>query len=209
MPDPVPPGTLETLIAAAQSAATSSNMQWWSADRRHRPGQEQGAGRDRRQPEAHRAVPAVPRLGGRHVAQRAHLAGRARSTFETLPWLETFMVACIDAALAAQNAVVAAESLGPAHGLYRRHAQRPGPGRMSCWACRRKPSSCSASASAMPTDRPPRTRSSRACRSRPSCITSAMTPRRRGPRPPDLRRGNGPVLGPQRDAGHDLDRRAC
>ena len=26
-PDPVPPGTLETLIAAAQSAATSSNMQ--------------------------------------------------------------------------------------------------------------------------------------------------------------------------------------
>jgi len=30
-PDPVPPGTLETMIAAAQSAATSSNMQWWSA----------------------------------------------------------------------------------------------------------------------------------------------------------------------------------
>ena len=33
-------------------------------------------------------------------------------TFENLPYLETFMVACIDAALAAQNAVVAAESLG-------------------------------------------------------------------------------------------------
>jgi nitroreductase len=32
--------------------------------------------------------------------------------FETMPWLETFMVACIDVALAAQNAVVAAESLG-------------------------------------------------------------------------------------------------
>ena len=29
-----------------------------------------------------------------------------------MPWLETFMVACIDAALAAQNAVVAAQSLG-------------------------------------------------------------------------------------------------
>ena len=27
----MPAGTLETLIAAAQSAATSSNMQWWSA----------------------------------------------------------------------------------------------------------------------------------------------------------------------------------
>src|SRR5207245_4676991 len=31
LPDPVPAGTLETLIAAAQSAATSSNMQFWSA----------------------------------------------------------------------------------------------------------------------------------------------------------------------------------
>src|SRR5262249_46588170 len=31
---------------------------------------------------------------------------------ETMPWLETFMVACLDVALAAQNAVVAAESLG-------------------------------------------------------------------------------------------------
>ena len=29
--DPLPSGTLETLIAAAQSAATSSNMQFWSA----------------------------------------------------------------------------------------------------------------------------------------------------------------------------------
>ena len=29
--DPLPAGTLETLIAAAQSAATSSNMQVWSA----------------------------------------------------------------------------------------------------------------------------------------------------------------------------------
>ena len=31
LPDPVPAGTLETLIAAAQSAASSSNMQLWSA----------------------------------------------------------------------------------------------------------------------------------------------------------------------------------
>lgn len=29
-PDPPPPGTLETLVAAAQSAATSSNLQTWS-----------------------------------------------------------------------------------------------------------------------------------------------------------------------------------
>ena len=29
-PDPVPPGTLETMMAAAQSAATSSNLQTWA-----------------------------------------------------------------------------------------------------------------------------------------------------------------------------------
>src|SRR5213080_2917120 len=29
-PDPLPAGTLETLVAAAQSAATSSNLQTWS-----------------------------------------------------------------------------------------------------------------------------------------------------------------------------------
>jgi len=30
LPDALPPGTVETLVAAAQSAATSSNMQTWS-----------------------------------------------------------------------------------------------------------------------------------------------------------------------------------
>ena len=30
LPDPLAPGTIETLIAAAQSAATSSNLQLWS-----------------------------------------------------------------------------------------------------------------------------------------------------------------------------------
>jgi nitroreductase len=30
LPDTLPPGTLETLIAAAQSASTSSNLQTWS-----------------------------------------------------------------------------------------------------------------------------------------------------------------------------------
>src|SRR5690242_15341334 len=30
LPDPPPPGTLEMLVAAAQSASTSSNLQAWS-----------------------------------------------------------------------------------------------------------------------------------------------------------------------------------
>jgi nitroreductase len=109
--EPVPPGTLETLIAAAQSAATSSNMQLWSAIAVTDP--------------ATRRVLAAIAGDQKHIEQCplyiAFIADMSRNermsqaeqvTFENLPYLETFMVACIDAALAAQNAVVAAESLG-------------------------------------------------------------------------------------------------
>ena len=109
--DPVPSGTLETLIAAAQSAATSSNMQLWSAIAVTDP--------------AKRKMLAEIAGNQKHIEQcplyLAFVADMSRNermsqaeqvTFENLPYLETFMVACIDAALAAQNAVVAAESLG-------------------------------------------------------------------------------------------------
>jgi nitroreductase len=111
LPDPVPPGTLETLVAAAQSAATSSNMQLWSAIAVTDP--------------AKRKLLAEIAGDQKHIEQCplyiAFIADMSRNermsqaeqvTFENLPYLETFMVACIDAALAAQNAVVAAESLG-------------------------------------------------------------------------------------------------
>jgi nitroreductase len=109
--DPVPPGTLETLIAAAQSAATSSNMQFWSAIAVTDP--------------AKRRVLAEIAGDQKHIEQcplyicwvadlsRNQRVGETEKTdLESMPWLETFMVACIDAALAAQNAVVAAQSLG-------------------------------------------------------------------------------------------------
>ncbi len=110
-PDPVPPGTLETLIAAAQSAATSSNMQWWSAIAISDP--------------AKRKVLAEIAGNQKHIeqcplyicwvadmARHRRIAQAENAEFEAMPWLETFVVACIDVALAAQNAVVAAESLG-------------------------------------------------------------------------------------------------
>jgi len=111
LPDAVPAGTLETLIAAAQSAATSSNMQLWSAITVDDP--------------ATRRELATLAGNQKHIEQCplylcwiADLSRNERMShaeqvdFEALPWLETFMVACIDAALAAQNAVVAANSLG-------------------------------------------------------------------------------------------------
>jgi nitroreductase len=110
-PDAVPPGTLETMMAAAQSAATSSNMQWCSAIAITDP--------------ATKKVLAEIAGGQKHIEQcplfiawvadmaRNRRISQSESTdFECMPWLETFMVACIDVALAAQNAVAAAESLG-------------------------------------------------------------------------------------------------
>ena len=55
--------------------------------------------------------------------------------FETMPWLETFLVACIDVALAAQNAVVAAESIGLSTVYIGAMRNEPGTGGRRCSAC--------------------------------------------------------------------------
>jgi nitroreductase len=109
--DALPEGTLETLVAAAQSAATSSNLQTWSVVAVTDP--------------AKKAAIAKLANNQKHIEQcplfLAWLADVSRNqrlgeqegvTLETMPYFETFLVAAIDAALAAQNAVVAAESLG-------------------------------------------------------------------------------------------------
>jgi nitroreductase len=110
-PTALPCGTLETLVAAAQSAATSSNLQTWSVVSVTDP--------------AARAKLAAIAGGQKHIEQcplflvwladlsrLGRIAEAEGRTLEGLPYLETFLVASIDAALAAQNAVVAAESLG-------------------------------------------------------------------------------------------------
>ena len=108
---PLPEGTLEAIIAAAQSAATSSNLQTWSAVSVNDP--------------ATRRELAAIAGSQKHIEQcpiflvfladvsRNHrLAAEAGAELAGVPYLESFLVAAIDAALAAQNAVVAAESLG-------------------------------------------------------------------------------------------------
>lgn len=108
---PLPPGTLEAMVAAAQSASTSSNLQVWSV-----VAIEDQARRDRL---------AAFAGGQKHISQAplflcwiadlsraARIGARDGREMDALPYLETFMVAVIDAALAAQNATAAAESLG-------------------------------------------------------------------------------------------------
>jgi nitroreductase len=111
LPDAVPAGTLETLIAAAQSAATSSNMQWWSAVAITDPAKKKVlaeiAGNQKHIEECPLFIAWVA-----DMSRNARISDSEKTDFECMPWLETFMVACIDAALAAQNAVVAAQSIG-------------------------------------------------------------------------------------------------
>jgi len=110
-PDPLPPGTLEVLGAAAQSAASSSNLQVWSAVAVQNP--------------AHKAE-AAALCGDQDFIRQAPLflifcADLARLTAAAehqglpsagLDYLEMFLTAIVDASLAAQNAAVAAEGMG-------------------------------------------------------------------------------------------------
>ncbi|SFK52065.1 NADPH-dependent oxidoreductase [Falsiroseomonas stagni] len=111
LPDALAPGVLETLVAAAQSAPTSSNLQAWSVvavedpDRKGRLADLSNSQRFIRQAPLFLCWVAdlsrLTRLGEAHQRK-----------LEGLDYLESFMVALVDAALAAQNCVVAAESLG-------------------------------------------------------------------------------------------------
>lgn len=110
-PDPLPDGTLETLVAAAQSAATSSNLQVWSvvavtdADARRELAEIAGG-------QQHIVQCPLYLVWLADLARNSRLGRSAEVEMQAIPYLETFMLAVIDAALAAQNAVVAAESLG-------------------------------------------------------------------------------------------------
>jgi len=109
--EPLEDGVLETLVAAAQSAPTSSNLQAWSVVAVQDPARKARlAALSNRQRFVAEAplflcwVADLSRLTRLGEAHGRHLEG--------LDYLESFMVALVDAALAAQNAVVAAESLG-------------------------------------------------------------------------------------------------
>jgi nitroreductase len=109
--DPLPEGTLERLVAAASSASTSSNLQTWSVV----------AVEDK----ARKTRLAELASGQKHIEQcplylvwcvdhsRLHLAASQRQmVLSGLDYLEPYIVGVVDAALAAQNAAVALESLG-------------------------------------------------------------------------------------------------
>jgi nitroreductase len=110
-PDALPLGTLETLVAAAQSAATSSNLQTWSVIAVTDPAKKAGLAKVASNQKHIEQCPLFL-VWVADISRNQRLGAEEGVTLETMPYQETFLVAAIDAALAAQNATVAAESLG-------------------------------------------------------------------------------------------------
>jgi nitroreductase len=109
--DPLPAGTVEALVAAAQSAPTSSNVQAWSVvavedpERRARLAELAGG-------QQHIVDAPLLLVWVADLARASAIAAERGVALEGADFTESFLIATIDAALAAQNALVAAESLG-------------------------------------------------------------------------------------------------
>lgn len=110
-PDALPAGTLETLVAAAQSAATSSNMQTWSVVAVTDPMAKATLARVASNQKHIEQCPLFL-VWLADVSRNRRLAASEGTELAAPDYFEGFLVAAIDAALAAQNAVLAAESLG-------------------------------------------------------------------------------------------------
>jgi nitroreductase len=109
--DALPAGTLETLVAAAQSASTSSNLQTWSVVAVTDPEKKAELAKIASNQKHIEQCPLFL-VWLADVSRNQRLGAEENVTLETIPHFETYLVAAIDAALAAQNATVAAESLG-------------------------------------------------------------------------------------------------
>jgi nitroreductase len=111
LPDKLPDGTLEILVAAAQSASSSSNLQVWSVvaveDNERKARLAALAGNQKHILEAPLFLLWLVDL------HRLTALGEVRGEpAEALTYLESFLLGAVDTAIAAQNAVVALESLG-------------------------------------------------------------------------------------------------
>ncbi len=111
LPDPVPEWTLPTMMAAAQSAATSSNLQSWSvvavedAGRRQRLSVLAGD-------QAHVGAAPLFLAWIADLARVSAIGAELDQPTAATAYLEATLLGVIDVALAAQNAVVALEAMG-------------------------------------------------------------------------------------------------
>ncbi len=117
LPEALPEGAIETMVAAAQSASNSSSLNQWSLVAVTDPAlKQQIADRVARSVPVARIpwieeAPALL-LWVADLSRGAEITQDAGKEPVVLDYLDSFLMASIDAALAAQNAAVAAESLG-------------------------------------------------------------------------------------------------
>ncbi|THF59281.1 nitroreductase family protein [Pseudothauera rhizosphaerae] len=111
LPDPVGDDQLTAIVAAAQSAATSSNLQAWSVVA-VRSAETRAALAEVAGGQAHVRAAPLQLVWLADLARLAHVAEGAGRPHGALDYLEMFVIGAVDAALAAQNALAAAESLG-------------------------------------------------------------------------------------------------
>ncbi|MEU1204094.1 NADPH-dependent oxidoreductase [Nocardia sp. NPDC005825] len=111
LPDPVPDDVLRVIVSAAQSAPTSSNLQVWSVIAVRDPERKARLAALAGDQEHIRQAP-VLLVWTADLARPRGLAAQRAVPLEGADFLESSFVAFLDAALAAQNAVTAAESLG-------------------------------------------------------------------------------------------------
>jgi nitroreductase len=107
----VPPGALETIIAAASSASTSSNLQTWSVIAVEDPERKARLSVLAANQKFIRDAPLLL-MWLADLSRLERLAEAKGKPMEGTRYLEAFILGLVDAALASQNAVTAAESIG-------------------------------------------------------------------------------------------------
>ena len=111
LPDALPDGTLELLIAAAQSASTSSNLQVWSVVAVRDPERKSRVAELAGKQQFIRDAPLML-VWLADLNRIRQIAADRQTTAEATDFTEAFILGVVDATLAAQSAFIAAESLG-------------------------------------------------------------------------------------------------
>jgi nitroreductase len=111
LPRQLPAGTLELLVAAAQSASTSSNLQFWSVIAVQEPERKSRIAELAGQQQFIRDAPLLL-VWLADLSRLDRIAAERQAQVDGTHYLEEFIVGVVDAALAAQSALIAAESLG-------------------------------------------------------------------------------------------------
>ncbi|KAI0148609.1 Nitroreductase [Xylariaceae sp. FL1272] len=111
LPEKLPEGNLEIIVAAAQSAATSSHLQTWSVVAIEDPDRKDKAATLCGDQDFIRQAP-LYLIFCADLSRLTKVSAQYGLRGEGLEFTEMFLMASLDAGLAGQNAAVAAEALG-------------------------------------------------------------------------------------------------